>query len=268
MPDITTYTADVSICSQICRLAIQEFGLTDAKNVDVDIEYAMENYEPWFVRLQPKMTVPVMDYAGELIGDSKEILYYLAAKHPEANLYPQDDATEIDAFVSQFYDNFLFVGVFTFGHLQGRSEALRDFIVMGKTEVTQQKVRALAEDPEFADVAGGKLAEVEQRDFTRLADPTFLARADEGIRAMLSTLETSLSKSEYVCGDSYSLADIVATALLARVHFINGTEWFTSDIHAYWARMLERPSFESANVVANFEDALMAEQFAAFVDQN
>ena len=88
MPDITTYTADVSICSQICRLAIQELGLTDTKNVDVDIEYAMENYEPWFVRLQPKMTVPVMDYAGELIGDSKEILYYLAAKHPEANLYP------------------------------------------------------------------------------------------------------------------------------------------------------------------------------------
>ena len=262
---ITTYTADISICSQICRLAVQEFGLFDAKNVDVDIEYAMDNYEPWFVRLQPKMTVPVLDYNGELVQDSKDILYFLAAKHPEANLYPEDQARAIDEFVALFYENFLFVGVFTFGHLQQRSDELRDFIVMGKTDVTQRKLRALVEDPEFAEVGSRKLAEVEHRDFKRLAEPTFLARADEGIQSMLGYLDSALEEGEFACGDSYSLADVVATALLARVHFINGTVWFTPNLINYWERVLVRASFEAANVVATFEDSMMSQQFAAYV---
>ena len=266
MPVITTYTADVSICSQICRLAIQEFGLQEAKNVDVDIEYAMDNYEPWFVRLQPKMTVPVMDYDGELVQDSKDILYYLADKHPESNLYPKEQGAIIDDFISGFYEHFLFIGVFTFGHLQMRSAALKDFILMGKTELTLRKLRILAEDPEFSELASSKLGEVEQRDFSRLADPAFLGRADEGIRAMIASLEKTLTDHEYACGDGYSLADVVATALLARVHFINQTEWFTPNLSRYWQRMLERPSFEAANVVANFEDALMAEQFARYLE--
>ena len=70
-PQIVTYTADLSICSQICRLAVQEHDLADAEDVAVDIEYAMDNYEPWFAQLQPTMTVPLMCYDDQLVGDSK-----------------------------------------------------------------------------------------------------------------------------------------------------------------------------------------------------
>lgn len=268
MPTATTYTADLSICSQICRVAVQEFGLTDAKNVDVDIEHAMDNYEPWFVRLQPKMTVPVMDYEGELIGDSKDILYFLAAKLPGADLYPEAARTQIDEFVTQFYQNFLFVGVFTFGHLLNRGDDLKDFILHAKTDVTQQKLKRLADEQEFAEVAQRKLAEVEQRDFTRLADPAFLARADEGIQGMLSELEATLSDGRsFICGMNYTLADVVATALLARVHFINETQWFTADITRYWETMQARPSFVAANVCSTWDSTLMAAQFTDYVTE-
>ena len=88
-PQVVTYTADLSICSQICRLAVQEHNLTNAEDVAVDIEYAMDNYEPWFARLQPTMTVPVMCYGDRVIGDSKDILYFLAERHADRGLYPK-----------------------------------------------------------------------------------------------------------------------------------------------------------------------------------
>ncbi len=263
---IKTYTADLSICSQICRLAVQEAGLLEAQDVEVDIEYAMDNFEPWFVRLQPAMTVPVMDYGGTLIQDSKEILYFLAEQHPEADLYPKRQRDDIDAFIDGFYENFLFVGVFSFGHLQSRSDELRDFILMGKTDVTLKKLRALAENPEFAEVAAGKLAQVEQRDFSRLADPGLLGSADERVRGMLSQLDERLAHGRaFACGPGYTLADVVATALLARVHFIMGTDpdWFSPLLKGYWERMQERASFSAANVCATWESTLMSKQFEA-----
>jgi hypothetical protein len=88
-------TADVSICSQICRLAIHEHGLA-CEHVNVDIECRMQNYEPWFIRIQPKMTVPAMTYGETVIGDSKDILYFLAERHP--GLYPAGpERASIDA---------------------------------------------------------------------------------------------------------------------------------------------------------------------------
>ena len=47
-PKITAYTADISVCSQICRLAIVEHGLP-CEHVNIDIEGEMVNYEAWFV---------------------------------------------------------------------------------------------------------------------------------------------------------------------------------------------------------------------------
>ncbi len=269
MPEpIVTYTADVSICSQICRLAVQEHGLSQAENVDVDIEFAMDNYEPWFVRIQPRMTVPAMQYGDEIIGDSKDILYFLSDKHPEAGLYPEDGQVQIDAFINAFYENFMAIGVFTFGHLQARDENLRRFINIGKTDVTLAKLRALSEDPELADVANEKLKQVEQRDFTRLADPDLIARVDEQVTSLLELLEAHLADGgPWVAGSGYTLADIVATALLARVHFIKDESLFTPLVLEYWKRVQARPSFADANVCATWESTMMSRQFEEYMNR-
>ena len=95
MSKITSYTVDVSICSQICRLAIAEAGLK-YENINVDIEDKMENYSEWYAKINPKFTVPAMKYVNEekkvdvTLTDSKDIMYYLAKAHPEAGLLPSD----------------------------------------------------------------------------------------------------------------------------------------------------------------------------------
>merc|ERR1712166_1364406 len=88
--EVTCFTADVSICSMICRLAAVEHNVPNLTHRNIDIECAMENYQPWFVRMQPAMTVPCMKYSEDVIGDSKDIMYYLSEHHPEAGLYPAD----------------------------------------------------------------------------------------------------------------------------------------------------------------------------------
>ncbi len=263
---ITTYTADVSICSQICRLAVQEHGLSDAEDVSVDIEYAMENYDPWFVRIQPSMTVPVMRYGDATIGDSKDILFFLADKHPEAGLYPADARAAIDVFINGFYDSFMAIGVFTFGNLVSKSDSLKRFILQGKTDVTLAKLEALSRDPELAEAAHAKLEQIKLRDFSLLDNPQLLANVETQIQVLLDTLDANLADGrEFAVGSSYTLADIVATALLARVHFIKADSLFTPRLAAYWQGMQARPSFLSANVCDTWEKTLMAKQYETFL---
>ena len=264
-PQIVTYTADLSICSQICRLAVQEHDLADAEDVAVDIEYAMDNYEPWFARLQPTMTVPVMCYDDQVVGDSKDILYFLAERRAERGLYPKAARAKIDEFIEAFYARFMFIGIFTFGHLLQRSDELKRFILHAKTDVTLAKLRTLAEDPELGDVAREKLAQMEQRDFSQLSDPGLLDRANAEVSGLVQLLEENLQDGRgWVCGEAYTLADIVATALLARVHFIQDQALFAPAVSAYWQRLQARPSFAAANVCATWASTEMSRQFEAF----
>ena len=265
-PQVVTYTADLSICSQICRLAVQEHNLTNAEDVAVDIEYAMDNYEPWFARLQPTMTVPVMCYGDRVIGDSKDILYFLAERHADRGLYPKAARAEIDKFVEGFYARFMFIGIYTFGHLLQRSDGLKRFILHAKTDVTLAKLRTLVGDPELGDVARKKLAQMEHRDFSQLSDPGLLEKANAEVTGLVQMLEDRLLEGRsWVCGEAYTLADIVATALLARVHFIQQEALFTATVRAYWQRLQARPSFTAANVCATWESTEMSRQFETFV---
>ena len=265
-PQVVTYTADLSICSQICRLAVQEHNLTNAEDVAVDIEYAMDNYEPWFARLQPTMTVPVMCYGDRVVGDSKDILYFLAERHADRGLYPKAARAEIDKFVEGFYARFMFIGIYTFGHLLQRSDGLKRFILHAKTDVTLAKLRTLLGDPELGDVARKKLAQMEHRDFSQLSDPGLLDKANTEVAGLVQMLEDRLLEGRsWVCGEAYTLADIVATALLARVHFIQQEEPFTPTVCAYWQRLQARPSFTAANVCATWESTEMSRQFETFV---
>jgi len=265
-PKVTTYTADISICSQICRLAVHEYGLKDTENVNVDIEYAMDNYEPWFVRMQPKMTVPVLKYDDQIIGDSRDIMLFLAQKHDHKKLYPTNKKSAIDKYIDEFYSKFGYIGAFTFGNLASRSEEMRKFIARGKREVSIQKLKKLATDPEFKAVAEAKLEKMQSFDLLKLAESANLGELDNVMMELLVRMEENLSEGgRFLVGEEYTLADVVGTAYCARIHFIKGTELFPHKVLQYWERMKSRSSFTTANVCSVWEDTLMAKQFDKFV---
>lgn len=264
--NVTTYTADISICSQICRLAVHEHGLNHAEDINVDIEYAMDNYEPWFVRMQPKMTVPVLKYNDHIIGDSRDIMLFLAQKHPLKELYPNNKKSAIDKYIDNFYSKFNYIGAFTFANLASRSSQMKKFIARGKREVSLQKLNKLAQDPEFKALAEAKLEKMQHFDFLKSLESQDLKELDNIMRELLDQMAEDLSDSrQFLTGEEYTLADVVGTAYCARIHFIKGTELFSHKVLQYWERMKSRSSFTTANVCAVWEDTLMAKQFSKFV---
>ena len=265
-PKITAYTADISICSQICRLAVHEHGLNDTEQVNIDIEYAMDNYEPWFVRMQPKMTVPVLKYDDLIIGDSQDIMLFLAERHSDKGLYPSNQKSAIDKYINEFYSKFNFIGAFTFGNLASKGETMRKFIARGKREVSLQKLNKLAQDPEFKTLAEAKLEKMQSFDLLKMAESQDLNELDNIMSVLVNQMEDDLSDGrQFLMGDSYTLADVVGTAYCARIHFIKGTELFGDGVLEYWERMKSRSSFTTANICAVWEDTLMATQFEKFV---
>jgi glutathione S-transferase len=148
--EITSYTVDVSICSQICRLAIVEAGLP-YKNVNVDIEDKMENYSEWYSKINPNFTVPAMKYVDkeknvdETITDSKDIMYFLAKENPDSGLLPQDEEVQatIKEYMDLFYTKFSFIGGFTFINLMSWGITYKLFILKSKVIVTNRKLNEL-----------------------------------------------------------------------------------------------------------------------------
>jgi glutathione S-transferase len=263
-PKITAYTADISVCSQICRLAIVEHGLP-CEHVNIDIEGEMVNYEPWFVRIQPKMTVPAMKYDDMVFGDSKDILYFLAEKHSERQLYPAPKQAAIDSYINSFYSNFGTIAAFTFAHWVRKSEQVRAFIARGKNEKSIMKLKKLAEDPEFTELAQGKLAKKMSWDMVKWAEMQDVDALDARMGIMLRQMETDLADGRsFLLGEQYTLADVVSTAYCARIHFNKGEVLFGPNVTAYWHRMKERLSFKEAYICAEWGDSLMSKQVAEF----
>lgn len=267
-PVITAYTADISICSQICRLAIHEHNL-DCEHVNIDIEGAMDNYNPWFVKIQPKMTVPAMKYFCEdeevVIGDSKDIMHFLAAKHSNQNLYPEFLKDAIDTYINLFYSKFGLIAAFTFGNLVRRSDVVKAFVAKGKNSTSIHKLNELAQFAEFKELAERKLAQKTSGNTVKWAESQDVVMLDEKMGEMLQKMEVDLADGRaFITGGIYTLADVVATAYCARIHFIKGEELFRPLVRTYWTRMKARPSFQQAYVCWRWEDAMMSKQVEDF----
>jgi glutathione S-transferase len=53
-------------------------------------------------RVSGQPLVPVLDYDGQIVVESMDIVRFLDERHPEPSLYPAAHATEIDGFVDWF----------------------------------------------------------------------------------------------------------------------------------------------------------------------
>ena len=232
------------------------------------IECAMENYEAWFVRMQPTMTVPCMAYGESVIGDSKDILYFLSREHPDVGLYPEEHREAIDQFLDLFYSQFGVIAQFTFGHWVRKSTQVRDFIARGKVDTSIAKLKALIQEhPDLKDVGERTLAKKQRMDFVAFMMAADLPALDERMKGVLDTMEARLAHTAFVCGDAYTLADITATAFLARVHIVKQEGMFGPHVLKYWREAIKtRPSFQQAYVCSNWDETLMSRQIEAFAN--
>ncbi|MHA1544844.1 MAG: glutathione S-transferase family protein, partial [Alphaproteobacteria bacterium] len=73
MADLLLYDHKSSICSQMARLALVEKGCVFSRR-QIDIMETNEQFEPWYVALNPRAVVPTLQIGEEIVPDTIHIV--------------------------------------------------------------------------------------------------------------------------------------------------------------------------------------------------
>jgi glutathione S-transferase len=239
---------------------LSELGLSFNK-VPVDIDVKMNNYDEWYAKINPQMTVPSLKYGDQTLVNSREIINHLCTEHPDKDLMPFDESRreKVESYLQDFYAKSHCVTALTEGRLQQQSY----YWLYASTRPVSTKLERMKANPELLKFAEAKIAKLEAD--KKLVQAITLKDAEQQLVNFLNRIDNDLSdKREFLVGNQYSLADVVATCLLARVYFSKQETIFTPAVQEYWTRMRTRNSFLSAPIVHQFDDFEQYEPFKAF----
>ena len=104
-------------------------------------------------------------------------------------------------------------------------------------------------NPELQQFYQDKISVLQGRIDTLPCPDTYNA-ASAKLDILLDDLDATLSKHMWLTGDTYTLADVLVTCLIARVFMIGlrGRLAGHAALNAYWLSARERPSYTSANI--------------------
>ena len=245
---LTLFHFPHSLCSQKVRLSLVEKGVAWRDRI-VNIGPVLENYEPWYMRLNPRGVVPTLSHDGEVITDSARIVRYVDEHLPGMSLQPGDP--EAHATMEHWIerqDSFPMREL----SLARTPPALASIIRRG----VARRLRVLAayrdRTPELARRYQARLDDLE-RSLRLVAAPGEVAALQRRLDDLLEELDARLDDGRpWIAGDTYSLADVVWTVFLARVHMLSSRPPWAERLPAlaaYWRRVRARPSFAKAGIV-------------------
>lgn len=248
MPELTLYHYPLSYSSQVVRLVLAEKRIP-YKSVIVDIGPAHENYEPWYMRLNPRGVVPTLQIDdGAVVTNAIAIAQYLDREMPKVQLQPKDEAElevmeEWIAYQQSFPERELGIGLL---------DGLRGKLAR-KDMARRLKILARHRDrnPDLAAEYEAKIRDVERLKET-VEDPDALSALLERVDALIQRIEKRVTHRPYILETGYSLADLVWTVMLARIEMLGlGDKIDVARRPAtarYFERLARRPSFWEANV--------------------
>lgn len=248
-PQVTLYAFPPSHCSQKVRLALAEKQVAYTTRF-VDIEMRLQNFEPAYLRLNPRGVVPTLVHGDRVVTDSATIIRYVDEAFEGPRLTPEDETERkrMDDWID--LQDRLRIRELTFGSMKGgMGFALR---AVSMPMRRRKLLRLRRAHPELAEIYDFKLDDLQQWRAS-IASPDEMAKARAEMDAALDRVESRLGEAPYLAGGAYSLADLAWTCLFARLRMLGLAESFWSAgnrhrIGAYVDRLRSRPSFDQAGV--------------------
>lgn len=249
METVTLFHIQPSLCSQKVRLALAEKGVRYRART-VDIGPRMENYEPWYVRLNPHAVVPTLQHGERVVFDSARILRYIDEAFPGPALTPSEPALRERMEDRVQRADRLRLRELSYGTMGG---PLGFVARRGERSRIQRLLQKKAEAPELAAAYDAKIEDV-RRWFAIARDPVRVQEVKAEVLAVLDGIERDLLAQPFLAGPAYSLADVIWTVVLARLRMLGlGREVDRRPgLAAYYARMRARPSFRQADLWDHF----------------
>ncbi len=260
---VTVYGCYGSFCTQKVYLALAEKGV-EAQRRAVDIGPRMENYDPWYARLNPRMVVPTLDHGGHIVTDSARIIRYIDDAFDGPRLMPVDpgERAAVEAWIERI--DRLAIRELSYSTLGGLLAHMRDRVVMPRRlRVLRRQQRR---NPALRAVYQARIDDV-QRWVAVMRRPDVLAPLRAELEGTLTDLDARLAEQAYVVGDGYTFADLMATVLTARVVLMRrlGDIGRYPHLRAHYARMRARPRFPADDIAEAIDTRRLARLILPFL---
>lgn len=233
---IILYQYGNSVCAQKVRLTLQEKGLPfETRNVDL---FRAEQYNPEYLKLNPKGLVPTLVHDGVPVIESTLICEYLDDAHPTPRLVPEEPLER--------------------ARMRLWSKAVDEGLHEGVTEISFSAMfrQAMREMPEpqrqtrFRNVGDPRRRDRFMSTYALGIESPYVAWAVAAFERAFANLEQSLvSGGDWILPSGYSLADINLAPYVARLDYLTLLDLFTEErpaTRAWWERTRVRPAFTAA----------------------
>lgn len=246
---VTLFAFPPSHCSQKVRLALAEKHVAYTNHF-VDIEMRLQNFEPEYLRLNPKGVVPTLVHGDHVVTDSAKIIRYIDEAFEGPMLSPQDvdERRRMDDWID--LQDRLRIRELTFGSMEGpMGFALRKISMPMRKRKLLRLRRA---NPDLTEIYDAKIEDlVKWR--ASIASAQEVADARKEMGTALDHVDGQLVDSSFLAGENYSLADLAWTSIFARLRMLGLDDSFWSGelrprIAAYYDRLRARPSFDKAGM--------------------
>ncbi|KAG0727302.1 Ganglioside-induced differentiation-associated protein 1 [Chionoecetes opilio] len=262
------YYHPMSFYSQRVLMTLHEKRVSFKKQV-VSL-FAKEQYESWFLRLNPRGEVPVLTDGVKVIPDSVRIIEYLEDNFCNGQfgqLTPREKGSEESKKIQAFRECLegLPVAAVTYGtagnpHLWDNPKLpftpsrLKQMAEMAKTRHIMIREQA-EKNPEFKDALLEKAAAAEHGNLNLNKTPEEMDDVLKKFDVALGRVEEELATHTgdcggwWLCGEVFSMADIELSILLNRLYLLGHEKRFWAEgkrphLQAYWERIQQRASFK------------------------
>ena len=231
------YDHKSSICSQMARLALVEKAVLFDRR-QIDIMETNEQFEPWYVALNPKAVVPTLVLGANVVTDTIRIVNRVQALDgPDLSGGATTQGWLKDIMAPHY-------GVLLYRNRLDPDGTAPQIVARG---VLLEQL--LEKHPEMADLLEGRI--VGNRRFQALLrNPDEIAGHLASTEALVARMAEAVRHQPFLAGSTYSLADCFATAALARFRLHKLQDWWQGTaLEDYYERMKARQSFKAAEVI-------------------
>ena len=238
-----------SVCCQKVRITLVEKGLTwEARKVDL---FKTEQYDPQYLKLNPKGVVPTLVHDGTPVIESTLICEYVDETFPDPPLMPRDAAGRARMRLwSKFVDEGLFDGV----------------TELSFSAMFRERMRAMTpemRERRFANVGDPRRTDRFRSTYEHGVNSPFVLHGIAAYERAFKLMEPTLAEGgPWLLGPSPTLADINMMPFVARLSYLGLLEAWTADrphINAWWAQVQAWASFKKglSDLVSEAEFAEM-----------
>jgi len=222
-----------SVCCQKVRITLIEKALTwEARKVDL---FKTEQYDPKYLKLNPKGVVPTLVHDGTPVIESTLICEYLDETFPDPPLMPSDPAGRARM---RLWSKFIDEGVF---------DATTDLSFSAMFRERMRNLSPELREKRFKNVGDPRRTDRFKSTYQHGVGSPFVLHGIAAFERMFKLLEQTLAEGgPWIMGARPTLADINLMPYVARLDYLGLLGVWVDErprVHEWWRRASDWQSF-------------------------